>query len=230
MPRKKKSSRVKFLSPAHVGSALLIAAVVFIALEATNTINVFRKPPLANKAVIITTPTASNKTSQTPSQSTSNQSTTNSTTTTTPPTTTSSTSTGTGSGSGSTKSTLPANSASTTSSSSTSGSAAPVDPSGDFVSNHTPDLSGSPYPSQEISVCNTTPGASCTITFTMGSTVRTLAAQVADANGSTSWTWNVTQDNGSSGFAQGDWQITATATLNGQTASTTDNRALDVGP
>lgn len=98
-------------------------------------------------------------------------------------------------------------------------------PSGAFVSNHNPDLTGKPYPSEEASSCNTTPGASCYIKF-IGSNgqVKSLPAQITNNTGSTQWIWNV---NGA-GFTVGEWQIVAVATLNNNTKSTTDPIKLNV--
>ncbi|MBI3624229.1 hypothetical protein HY218_01205 [Candidatus Saccharibacteria bacterium] len=99
-------------------------------------------------------------------------------------------------------------------------------PSGTFVSNHHPNISGSPAPSTEQSVCNTSPGARCTITFTKGNSTKSLNSQVADATGATYWTWDVKD----AGFTPGSWQITAVATLGDQTLSTSDSLTLEVGP
>ena len=99
-------------------------------------------------------------------------------------------------------------------------------PSGTFVSNHSPNLSGSPAPSQEQSVCNTVPGATCTIVFTNGSKTKQLATQTADNNGVVVWNWDVNQ----AGFTPGSWKITATATLGNSSLSTADSRSLDVQP
>lgn len=99
-----------------------------------------------------------------------------------------------------------------------------IAPNGNFVSNHSPNLSGQPAPNSIVSACSTTPGASCYITFTKGSNVITLKSQTTDANGNTSWSWNL-QDNQ---FTVGDWQITAYATLAGKTLSTTDPVPLKV--
>jgi hypothetical protein len=118
----------------------------------------------------------------------------------------------------------------TTSGSSGSTSSVLITPSGNFVSNHNPDISGNPYPNQETSVCNTTPSATCTITFTMGSVTRSLSPQVVGNTGSVSWNWTVTQDNDGSGFSVGDWQITSVATLNGQSKSASDSMVMKVGP
>ena len=100
------------------------------------------------------------------------------------------------------------------------GSNAPlIAPWGNFVSNHHP---GNGAPTTETSVCNTTPGATCYIRFTNGSLNRSLDSKVADANGSIIWSWDVS----SAGFSSGSWQITAIASLNGQTQSTTDAQEL----
>jgi hypothetical protein len=99
-------------------------------------------------------------------------------------------------------------------------------PTGTFVSNHKPSLSGSLSPSSEQSVCNTMPGASCYIQFTQGSVVKKLAAQVADGNGNVFWSWDVNEAN----LTEGKWQIVAVATLDGRTMSSSDSLALEVMP
>lgn len=88
----------------------------------------------------------------------------------------------------------------------------PETPSGTFVSNHFVNLTS--YTSQN-SVCHTSPGAKCTITFSQGSTIRSLPAKQTDANGNTSWDWDVKE----LGLTTGTWTITAKAT-NGKYAST----------
>lgn len=100
--------------------------------------------------------------------------------------------------------------------------AGPAQPTGPFVSNHTPGQNGSP--TTEISNCNTTPGATCFIEFTNGSTTKQLAPQATDGNGSTSWSWDI----GSAGLTSGSWKITAIATLNGKTSSASDGAPLVV--
>lgn len=97
-------------------------------------------------------------------------------------------------------------------------------PSGTFVSNHRPSLSGSS--SQEQSVCNTTPGANCYIQFTKGNLVKTLPVQTVGSSGSVYWNWDVQ----SAGFSPGPWQITAIASANGQTLTTQDSQPLEVQP
>jgi hypothetical protein len=101
-----------------------------------------------------------------------------------------------------------------------------VAPSGSFVSNHRPSLSGSSAPSQEVSTCNTTPGAQCYIEFQQGDTVKKLDAQTVDGNGSTNWKWDVAK----AGFSEGSWQIKAIATYNGESKTTTDSFSLEVQP
>lgn len=87
----------------------------------------------------------------------------------------------------------------------------PASPTGDFVSNHHPNLSGSPAPNTETSSCTTTPGVQCQIRFTMNGTTIELPAQTTDGNGSTLWSnWTLQ----SIGLTQGTWQVTAVA-ING---------------
>lgn len=97
-------------------------------------------------------------------------------------------------------------------------------PYGDFVSNHHPNLSGSPAPSGETSVCNTTPGATCYIRFTKGASTTSLPSKTTDSNGAAYWTWDVKTAH----LTAGDWIISAVANLNGQTKSTIDQTPLSV--
>jgi hypothetical protein len=99
----------------------------------------------------------------------------------------------------------------------------PTKPFGNFVSNHSP---GGGSPTQEKSTCNTTPGASCVVQFTMGSITKKLDAQTADSSGATYWTWDVKE----AGLSEGSWQITAIASLNGQTTTTQDQTLLKILP
>lgn len=99
-------------------------------------------------------------------------------------------------------------------------------PTGTFVSDHSPNLDGSPHPSSEESACNTAPGASCYIQFTKNGIVKTLPTKTADSNGSVIWDWDVKL----AGFTTGNWQINAVASLNGQTQTATDNMPLVVTP
>lgn len=97
-------------------------------------------------------------------------------------------------------------------------------PSGNFVSNHHPNLSGSPAPNQLESSCNTTPGATCQIIFTKGSVTKTLPSQTTDRGGAAFWTWTLQNI----GLAEGTWQVQAKATLGNQTQTATDALTLEV--
>ena len=103
-------------------------------------------------------------------------------------------------------------------------SASLVAPTGNFVSNHHPNLSGSPAPNSMTSVCNTSPGASCQVSFTNGSTTKSLPTQVTDAGGATYWYWKL-QD---IGLTAGSWKISATSSMGGDSLSSTDPTALVV--
>lgn len=188
-----------------VAAVLLILVAVVAALELTNTTHFFHaKTAVSGKIPVISsgkTPasTSKNTTSQTPATS--------KTTTTSPTNTTNTVDKSSGTGQGTNQpSTLQT-------------------PFGSFVSNHSANLSGSP--SQEQSFCITSPGASCTMTFTNDSgIVKTLPGQTADSSGNVSWVWDVN----SAGFTTGNWKITATASLNGQSKTTTDQLPLKVQP
>lgn len=99
-------------------------------------------------------------------------------------------------------------------------------PSGVFVSNHHPNLGGTPAPYTMSSVCTTTPGATCTIKFTKNGITKSLAARTVDSNGSAYWDWKL-QD---IGLTAGSWQIQAVATLNGATKTASDIQSLEVSP
>jgi hypothetical protein len=106
-----------------------------------------------------------------------------------------------------------------------SSSVQPTAPVGEFVSDHKPNLSGSPAPNTETSTCTTTAGVQCQITFTSGSTTKSLPAQTTNAQGNTAWNnWTLQ----SIGLTAGTWKITAVATNGSQTASTTDVTDLTV--
>lgn len=101
-----------------------------------------------------------------------------------------------------------------------------IEPSGTFVSNHRPSLSGAPLLRQEKSVCNTAPGASCYILFMKDGVAKQLDPQTVGSNGSTYWIWDVNQ----AGLTQGSWKITAVATMSGQTKTADDSLPLEVQP
>jgi hypothetical protein len=188
-----------FLSRPDVRLLLAGLAVVIVAvavLEATNTTHIFHRPKAVSDVIKSTNPAASNHQSNSSSD---NQPASNSSSTQTDKSTTA-----------------------------VSDSSAPlVPPYGSFVSNHRPSLSGSGgVPSQEQSVCTTTPGATCYIKFSQNGAVKTLSAQTTDSKGAAYWNWDVK----ASGFTTGSWTITAVAGLNGQTKSTTDSLDLVVNP
>lgn len=99
-----------------------------------------------------------------------------------------------------------------------------IKPTGNFVSDHHPNLSGSPAPNTMTSVCTTTPGATCQISFINGTITKTLPDQTTDAGGSAYWNWKL-QD---LGLTAGSWQIKTTATLNGQSQTAIDAMNLEI--
>lgn len=96
-------------------------------------------------------------------------------------------------------------------------------PSGSFASNHRPSLKDSP---DEESVCITTPGATCTIMFIKDGVTKTLESKKTNTDGIVIWNWDIK----SAGFVTGVWQITAIATLDGQTKNSNDLQPLEVQP
>lgn len=100
-------------------------------------------------------------------------------------------------------------------------------PSGSFVSNHKPSLSGTTVPKEEESTCVTVPGASCTIKFIKSDgSIKELTAQTAPQNGVIIWNWDVK----SAGFTEGEWTIEATAYSGEKSMSNTDSIRLTVLP
>lgn len=100
-----------------------------------------------------------------------------------------------------------------------------IAPSGNFVSSHTLPLSASAE-----SVCITTINAVCEITFTNGSTSKSLGSGQAkagrtDQNGTVTWpVWTPA----SLGLTPGSWTITAKASLGAQSKTTVDTVKLVV--
>jgi len=95
-----------------------------------------------------------------------------------------------------------------------------IAPSGNFVSAHKV-----PVNAPIASVCNTSTGATCKITFTSGSVTKSLSAEVADKGGSVYWnSWTPA----SLGLTPGTWTIQAVATLNGQTQTSNDALPLEI--
>jgi hypothetical protein len=99
----------------------------------------------------------------------------------------------------------------------------PAKPYGTFVSNHRPGQNGSPM--EEASVCNTTPGIVCVITFTKDGVVKTLPSKTADNDGTVYWSSWTPQN---MGLTAGEWIVTATAGAGQFTASTQDPTVLKV--
>ena len=102
----------------------------------------------------------------------------------------------------------------------------PSAPVGVFVSNHFPNLGGSPAPNTLSSTCSTTVGVQCYIEFKNGSITKNLEPKQTDTNGSATWNWKL-QD---IGLTAGSWTVTAVAKNGSLTASATDPMKLEVKP
>ena len=100
----------------------------------------------------------------------------------------------------------------------------PATPIGTFVSNHRPNLSGSPAPNTMNSTCSTTAGATCTIEFSNGTRTVSLPEKKTDANGNVSWDWKL-QD---VGLTAGSWSITAVAKNGSFVSKAVDPTNLEV--
>lgn len=98
-----------------------------------------------------------------------------------------------------------------------------TDPTGNFISTHSFFLSANP---QMESICNTTPGATCKITFTNGNTTKSLATQVTDRGGATYWAWKPKDSN--INLTPGTWTVAAVVQLGTQTKTATDATTLEV--
>lgn len=92
-------------------------------------------------------------------------------------------------------------------------------PQGNFVSNHRVGTGDSIE-----SICSTTKGAKCNISFTSGGTTKSLGEKTVNEDGTASWVWTPA----SIGLVAGSWQITATAILDGAQNSSKDPRNLEV--
>lgn len=103
----------------------------------------------------------------------------------------------------------------------------PAAPTGDFVSDHHPNLSGSPAPNTETSSCTTTVGVQCQIRFTMNGVTKELPARTTDGDGSILWSnWTLQ----SIGLTQGSWQVTAVAINGNNEVTAQDPLQLVVAP
>ncbi len=194
--------RVKILSKSKLfvfATILLILASLFVALELTDTTHLFRNRTAKSGQIPVI------NYAQSPAK---------------PPTDTAKISASTGAGTVS-----HSDMGSRSQPSSPTSAEPPKPPFGSFVSNHYPSLHGSPAPSKERSVCNTSPGAICTITFTNnGGIIKVLPEQTADSNGVAAWAWDVNQ----AGFTEGVWRVSVMASLNGKTVTTNDSIDLKV--
>lgn len=93
-------------------------------------------------------------------------------------------------------------------------------PEGNFVSSHRANMG-----STIESVCTTTRGASCDISFTKGGVTKTLGRKDVNSAGAASWIWTPA----SIGLTPGSWVITATAELSGAQTSSKDPSNFEVG-
>lgn len=96
-------------------------------------------------------------------------------------------------------------------------------PTGTFVSAHKISLNTNP-PLQ--STCETTPKASCYITFTNGSKVVKLNQQTTDDGGAAYWTWKPKDV----GLTTGSWKVQAVAQLGSKTLTADDSLKLEITP
>jgi len=103
----------------------------------------------------------------------------------------------------------------------TASGVAPKQPYGNFVSSHS-----IPMSSGATSVCNTSPGATCTITFMKDSVSKSLVVTTTNGDGTAYWNWTPQL----AGLSVGSWKITATATNGGQSTSVNDPKMLEVTP
>lgn len=102
------------------------------------------------------------------------------------------------------------------------GGPAPQEPTGAFLSAHR-----LPTGDPEVtvrSICQTTPGATCVITFTRGDVTRSLPEQTVDETGHASWNWKPAEV----GLDLGHWDVQVTATMNGQVRSVADAIGLEM--
>ncbi|MCA9325291.1 hypothetical protein KDA23_04485 [Candidatus Saccharibacteria bacterium] len=102
---------------------------------------------------------------------------------------------------------------------STGSSATLIKPTGNFVSSHHVTNS-----SNIASTCNSTPGATCQITFTKGGVTKKLPSRIVDNGGAAYWSWQTSDI----GLTQGDWKVRAVATLGSQQSTATDALVLEV--
>lgn len=103
-----------------------------------------------------------------------------------------------------------------------SGSVAPTAPEGNFVNTHTVSLRSS---ARMTSTCNTTPGATCSISFKKDGITKTLQAKEVDSGGAAYWNWTLSE----LGLTEGEWTIVAEARNGSSSVTSLDALNLKVG-
>ena len=93
-------------------------------------------------------------------------------------------------------------------------------PEGNFVSSHRLTSRSDIVES----VCTTTPGATCEITFKQGNDTKSLGKKTTNQSGAASWVWTPA----SVGLYAGSWEITAIATLGGNQNTAKDPLNLEM--
>lgn len=105
------------------------------------------------------------------------------------------------------------------------GSGEPLrEPTGTFLSSHRLSQTGSGVPDRARSVCNTTAGATCTITFTRDGVTRQLPPRTTDALGTAEWDWSVSE----LGLQVGHWDVQVTASRESEKRSVEEAIGLEV--
>jgi hypothetical protein len=94
-----------------------------------------------------------------------------------------------------------------------------VEPTGNFVSSHHVTSI-----SNLSSTCNSTPGATCKISFTKDGITKSLPTKTLDDGGAAYWSWRTSDI----GLTQGNWNVKATVKLGDQSKSATDALVLEV--
>lgn len=104
------------------------------------------------------------------------------------------------------------------------GADALLPPSGTFLSSHKLSLSGTGAPSNARSVCRTSPGASCWLTFSNDGRNVSFLAEKVDASGVATWDWSPTDIQ----LTIGHWDVTVTAERGSEQQVVEEAIGLDV--
>lgn len=94
-----------------------------------------------------------------------------------------------------------------------------VEPTGNFVSSH-----HATSTSNLSSTCNSTPGATCKITFSKEGVTKALQTKTLDDGGAAYWSWQP----GDIDLSPGVWSVKATVRLGDKSESTTDALSLEI--